>query len=153
MKSFRDYLVFDRTQQDVNEQNEKGTYNIADLNRVMRAYCYLATLLHELGYEVPTPWYPAYLICTEISPNGSGDAGGGIFYRGETVELTAAPFSGFAFAFWEENGTAVNYEETYRFTADRSRTLTAVFAADGSKDLGVVGYGTIGRAQIGKRWM
>lgn len=43
--SIIDTLITDRTQADVKAQNEKGTYNASDLNRVESAVDYLAVLL------------------------------------------------------------------------------------------------------------
>ena len=44
------HLVTDRTSADVVAQNNKGTYNAEDLNRVGAAVQYVADLLHGLGY-------------------------------------------------------------------------------------------------------
>ena len=44
-------LVTDRTAADVAEQNAKGTYNAADLNRVGEAMNYVADRLKEAGYD------------------------------------------------------------------------------------------------------
>lgn len=48
--SIIDTLVTDRTQADADAQNEKGTYNAADLNRVTEAMEYLNGTLNEYGY-------------------------------------------------------------------------------------------------------
>ena len=42
MEKLRDVLVTDRTPADVAARNGKGTYNEADLNRVLRACSWLA---------------------------------------------------------------------------------------------------------------
>ena len=45
-------LVTDRTQEDVRAQNDKGTYNASDLNRVGKAMLYVAERLRLRGYAV-----------------------------------------------------------------------------------------------------
>ena len=44
------HLITDRTAADVTVQNDKGTYNAGDLNRVGAAVQYIADLFHGLGY-------------------------------------------------------------------------------------------------------
>lgn len=41
-------LITDRTAQDVEQRNNKGTYNAADLNRVETAAAYLSSMLQQL---------------------------------------------------------------------------------------------------------
>lgn len=153
MESFRDYLVIDRTRQDVQAQNEKGTYNAADLNRVTRACCYVATRLRAYGYGASLELCPAYLIATSVTPYGGGTASGGVFFQGEEAAVTARPNGEYTFLRWAEDGETVSEDPAYRFTAERSRRLTAVFKAPEQEDSGVVGRGVIGRAKIGKRVM
>lgn len=43
-------LIYDRTLQDLNFDNEKGNYNYTDLNRVMAWQKYISDLLNEKGY-------------------------------------------------------------------------------------------------------
>ena len=45
-------LVFDRSQEDVDARNGKGTYNTADLNRVGEAVAYIRDMFLEYGYKV-----------------------------------------------------------------------------------------------------
>lgn len=45
------YLVTDRTAEDVDAGNDKGTYNASDLNRVGAAMNYVAARLREQGYD------------------------------------------------------------------------------------------------------
>lgn len=47
------HLVTDRTFLDVEQKNEKGTYNASDLNRVISAEEYLIGLFTNMGYMVP----------------------------------------------------------------------------------------------------
>ena len=148
MESFRDYLVIDRTRQDVLAQNEKGTYNAADLNRVTRACCYVATRLLEYGYGADLNLFPAYLVTASVTPYGGGTASGGVFFHGEEAVVTARPNGEYTFLSWAEDGETVSEDPTYRFTAERSRRLTAVFKAPEQQDSGVVGRGIIGRAKI-----
>ena len=48
--SIMDTLITDRTQSDVDERNDKGTYNASDLNRVGAAMVYVADRLRSAGY-------------------------------------------------------------------------------------------------------
>ena len=50
--SIIDTLVTDRSAADVAAKNEKGTYNVADLNRVSEAVAYLRPIFAEYGYAV-----------------------------------------------------------------------------------------------------
>lgn len=50
--SIIDTLVTDRTLNDLDKLNAKGTYNWTDMNRVGSALNYLATLLNSYGYAV-----------------------------------------------------------------------------------------------------
>lgn len=73
---------------------------------------------------------PTYHIQTAIDPAGGGTASGAGYYKqGNTVTLTASPANGFKFVAWWENGANVSTNTTYTFTANDSRTITAVFAA------------------------
>ena len=45
-------LITDRTQQDVTNGTEKGSYNASDLNRVGSAMVYLRDRLNENGYNI-----------------------------------------------------------------------------------------------------
>lgn len=49
--SIIDTLITDRTQDDVDERNAKGTYNASDLNRVGLAMNYVAERLKSAGYD------------------------------------------------------------------------------------------------------
>lgn len=125
-----------------------GMYNAKDLNRVQRGAAYLARRLREYGYG--TPALPAaYLVDVDVRPPGAGRADGNIFYEGETAVLAALPEPGSTFLFWEEAGVTVSEGAEYRFQANRDRQLTAVFQRSGDYS-GVVGYGRIGKAEIGK---
>lgn len=50
--SIIDTLITDRTQDDVDARNDKGTYNASDLNRVGAAVAYVAWRLLECGTSV-----------------------------------------------------------------------------------------------------
>ena len=71
-EKLRSVLVTDRTQSDVNDRNEKGTYNEADLNRVMRACSWLAGKLEGYGYSAAGEFFPAALVHVTVRPPGSG---------------------------------------------------------------------------------
>ena len=69
-------------------------------------------------------WVVATGVNVAVAGSTSGD---GIYPQGETVEVTATPNPGFEFAYWAENGENVSTEATYRFVADKNRTLMANF--------------------------
>lgn len=46
-----DTLIFDRTQNDVENKTKKGHYNSDDLNRVINAVNYLADIFYQFGYS------------------------------------------------------------------------------------------------------
>lgn len=48
-----DTLIFDRTQNDVENKTKKGHYNSDDLNRVISAVNYLAGVFQGYGYAIP----------------------------------------------------------------------------------------------------
>lgn len=58
-----DTLVYDRTQTDADEKNDRGTYGSADLNRVGEAVAYIRDLFLSYGYSITvsprTDWTPA----------------------------------------------------------------------------------------------
>lgn len=69
-------------------------------------------------------------IVTGVDPAGAGTVtGGGTYTQGDTVTLHAAPSAGYQFAAWKENSSIVSTSTTYTFTANSSRSLTAVFEA------------------------
>lgn len=47
-----DDLIFDRTQEDIDNKTNKGYYNASDLNRVEEWCEYLETELNEAGYSI-----------------------------------------------------------------------------------------------------
>ena len=71
---------------------------------------------------------PSYEISASVSAEGGGTVtGGGTWYRGEEVKLTATPAAGYVFANWTENGNVVSEDAVYTFEASAYRTLTANF--------------------------
>lgn len=70
-----------------------------------------------------------YTIRATVSDDRTGMVkGDGTYQEGDTVTLTATPFTGYHFDRWEENGQKVEgAEATYRFVANANRTLRAVF--------------------------
>lgn len=80
------------------------------------------------GYVRITPIPPLkmYTITVVAGENGTA-AGGGVYEEGTQVTVTAAPNDGYKLASWMENGESVSTSKKYTFTADRNRTLTAVF--------------------------
>ena len=94
-EKLRSVLVTDRTQSDVNDRNEKGTYNEADLNRVLRACSWLAGKLEGYGYSAAGEFVPAALVHVTVRPPGSGRAESVLAYLGETAVVRAAGVSSF----------------------------------------------------------
>lgn len=170
----RDYLVTDRTAADVARGRQllalfdksgvwRGTqgqlreleascgfYTAADMNRVERAVEWLLGRLWRYGYTASPPETGAVLIDVAVTPPGTGRAAGGLFYVGETAVLTASPQGGSKFSAWRENGETVSTSASYTFTAAADRQLTAVFEPLDEDRSGVVGYGRVGAAIVGR---
>ena len=177
MEQFRDFLITDRTAADVEraryllslwdsgsrtwrgtaaeraelEAGPKGFYNAKDLNRVAKAAGYLAGRLWIMGYNAGAAPPAVYMVSTGVQPQGAGTSAGGLFYGGEQATVRAAASAGYAFAEWQEDGETVSQSAVYNFTVSADRRLTAVFSRLSGEDAGVVGYGRIGRARIGRR--
>lgn len=149
-EKLRDILVTDRTQRDVNARNEKGTYNEADLNRVLRACSWLAGKLDGYGYSVAGEFFPAALIHVTVQPPRSGRADSVLAYLGDAATVRAAGAPGYEFNRWEEDGQTVSESETYSFTAERDRDLVAVFDVPPAEESAVVGLAVVGRSIVGK---
>jgi len=72
--------------------------------------------------------YISYTISVGVNPENSGSTnGGGNYYSGATVSLSATPAEGYSFSNWTENGTQVSTSATYSFTATANRALVANF--------------------------
>jgi len=68
------------------------------------------------------------VISTSVSPPGSGSVEGGDCYKvGTRVNLVAIPNPKFRFVGWLENGAQVSSSNPYTFTAEKDRTLVALF--------------------------
>lgn len=176
MEQFRDYLITDRTQKDVDrakylrslwgpapgqwrgtaeERDEweaglKGAYNAADLNRVTLAASYLLTKLGEMGYMIPADTFPAYLASVFVDPPGSGTVQGALFYKGDPATVSAAPIGESRFLYWSKDGETVSENPVYTFTADDDLALTAHFEAEWVMESSIVGAGRIGKAILGR---
>lgn len=150
MEKLRDILVTDRSQADVTAQNEKGTYNAEDLNRVLRACSWLAGKLEEHGYAVPGEFFPAVLVHVTVYPPHSGRANSVLAYKGDTATVKATDGGRYEFDHWEEAGETVSTAESYSFTANRDMDLVAVFSVPSTEESGVVGFAVAGRAIVGK---
>lgn len=65
-------------------------------------------------------------ISTDVYPTGSGSViGGGSYYTGDTVTLTALSNSDWRFTGWSENAQEVSLSNPYVFTCNADRTITA----------------------------
>lgn len=170
----RDYLVIDRTAADVSRgkyllslfdkngvwrgtqgqlrelEASHGFYTSVDMNRVERAVEWLLGRLWWYGYTSAPPDTGAVLIDVAVIPPGTGVATGGLFYVGETAVLTASPKEGVKFFAWMENGETVSTSASYTFTAAVDRQLTAIFEPQDEDRSGVVGYGKVGMAIVGR---
>ena len=81
-----------------------------------------------------------YSITASASPAAGGTVtGGGTKEHGASVTLTATPNTGYKFMRWTEGGSQVSANATYTFTADKNRTLVAVFEEEGTPDVAVTG--------------
>ena len=58
--------------------------------------------------------------------------GGGVYDKSALVLLTALPNPNYLFVKWQEGHKPVSYNYQYQFTATKSQSLTAVFAAIGT---------------------
>lgn len=174
MEKLRKVLVTDRTKQTVNRaaylrslydkngvwrgskaeleelRASTGIYTPVDLNRVLRACSWLAGRLERYGYSVPGDYFPAVLIEITVEPEFSGIANSFLAYRGEQAVAIAFDKDGFEFSRWEEHGETVSTDAEYIFTAETDRELTAVFDVPPAEASGVVGYGVVGMATVGK---
>ncbi len=70
-----------------------------------------------------------HLVEVSVAPANGGSAGGGLFPNGDTVTVTATAASGFAFLNWTDNGRVVSTDESYTFSLNANRVLTANFFA------------------------
>ena len=66
---------------------------------------------------------------TAAAENENGTvSGGGVFHKGEFVQLVAAPADGYSFVGWYSGGKLVSNDLVYRFMVSEDSTLTAKFA-------------------------
>lgn len=66
-------------------------------------------------------------VVTVTASNGGRVQGGGSYYHGDIVTLTAVPDEGYSFVGWYVNNQLVSTDTTYSFTATESVSLTALF--------------------------
>jgi hypothetical protein len=70
-----------------------------------------------------------YSVTLSSNPAAGGTTSGdGTFNSGSSVTVTATANTGYKFANWTENGTAVSTNASYTFTINGNRTLVANFA-------------------------
>ena len=66
---------------------------------------------------------------TAAAENENGTvSGGGVFHKGEFVQLVATPADGYSFVGWYSGGKLVSNDLVYRFMVPENSTLTAKFA-------------------------
>ena len=180
MTQFRDFLITDRTAEDVErvrylaslwdpvrrewtgtaeewaewESGPKGAYNAKDLNRVTLAASYLLTKLHENGFGVPPDTFPAYMVSVSVDPPGSGKSYGALYYAGEEATVKAEPIGTSLFLRWEKDGETVSEDPVYTFSpGSADMELTAVFEASWVIESSIVGAGRVGKAILGRSWI
>ena len=70
-----------------------------------------------------------YTIATSASPGTGGTtSGGGIYTSGASVAVVAAPYPGYEFVNWMEEGVPVSPSPSFTFSANANRNLVALFA-------------------------
>ncbi|MHC1706885.1 MAG: PKD domain-containing protein [Bacteroidales bacterium] len=73
----------------------------------------------------------SFEVVTIVDPLNAGTlAGQGVYYYGDTVELTAAPEEGYHFLYWKEEDTLVTSDTAYSFVITHDRVFTAHFEPD-----------------------
>lgn len=70
-----------------------------------------------------------YVVTLSGNPIAGGTTtGGGTYYSGATVTVTASPNVGYSFTNWTENGNPVSTNANYSFVINANRTFVANFA-------------------------
>lgn len=93
-------------------------------------------VINSWGIWVETSTKVEYTVSVSSSNVNYGTAsGGGTFFAGSQVTVSAAPKIGYNFVNWTEGGTEVSKNMNYTFTLNANRTLIANFAV--SPSLGV----------------
>ena len=90
---------------------------------------YSGTLMSEKNQVVfGFPNYQYMITATsESSECGTVSGGGGLYYYGQPVTLTAIPNEGYAFKCWTKNGTVASYLSPYTIVANESAEYVAHF--------------------------
>lgn len=85
----------------------------------------------ETNHNLMAHFHRQVSVIATVSPAGSGTTmGGGIYYDGDLVQLSASPANRYVFANWTENGQVVSTQSTMSFIADYDRHLVANFYLD-----------------------
>ena len=80
-----------------------------------------------------------YTITATANPTQGGTISGtGSYQNGQTCTLTATANTGYAFAYWTENGTVVSANAVYSFTVTGNRSLVANFRVQGDAPIGAI---------------
>ena len=70
-----------------------------------------------------------FQITLSSSPiSGGSTSGGGTYNSGQSVTVTASPYSGYSFTNWKEGSNVVSTNASYTFTISGNRTLVANFS-------------------------
>ena len=110
----------------------------------------LSKFTHTASWQIYIEWTPAtYTIKTASSPSAAGiTTGDGVYYKGDTVTITAEPVSGiYTFKYWQDDTSNTNPVRT--ITVNGDATYTAVFEILKSQVTLKAAYGTITGATNG----
>lgn len=104
------------------------------------------------GVDVSGVEIPSWTITVTAGAGGSVAGPTAPVRSGTPVTITATPDSGYVFTRWEEDGKEISKSSTFSFTAEKNRTISAVFSkapadsggSGGSGDSGDSGSGDSG---------
>ena len=88
----------------------------------------------DCGWLDEVAWTPTVIsntVSISLSPPDGGSAtGGGTFFGGTNITVSATPNTGYTFVNWTEGGTVVSTSSNYTFAAATNCDLTANFTAE-----------------------
>ena len=86
----------------------------------------LMSVKNQVVFGIPTSYYT---VTASANPavGGSVSGGGGTYFYGQNITLTATPNNGYVFNNWTKNGEVVSYLSTYQFNVTESATYVANF--------------------------
>lgn len=87
----------------------------------------IAAIFQKTDEEPPVVMENYTVDVAAVPAAGGNVSGGGEYESGVSVMVTAIANAGYHFVCWTEDGSEVSTNESYIFTAEADRTLTAVF--------------------------